>query len=262
MDVARQQKPWDSRELLEKEYIVNKKSTSAIAKEFGTYPMTIRRALKKHGLPIRDKSAAQKNNLEVNGSPLTGRKRSEDEKIRISMGLQKLWEDMTPEQEAEAREVRRKIGKESWLNKTDKEKKESVKNMRVGNRKKVGLGSKNENLIAEMLSNFGFKVVQRSRDYTPARRFEIDIAIPKEKIALEWDGPNHFHPIYGEEHLQAVRTKDGIKNQFLTGAGWTVIRVRDHSTSSTLAFCRRTADKVIDCIKNGKRNTVHIIDAK
>jgi len=260
--MAKTHKPWDSREFLEKEYESDNKSTSQIAKEQGTYPMTIRRALKKHGFKIRDKSQAQKNNLEKNGSPLQGRERTREEKLRISKGLQNHWEKMTPEENRAARQVRSEIGKSAWESKTKEEKKQAVNKMRVGNSKKGRKGSKNENAVADMLLNYGFNIIQRSKDFTPGRRFEIDIALVKERVAIEWDGPNHFVPIYGEESLASVKAKDKIKNYALTRSGWTVLRVRDHSTSSTMAFCRRACDKIINVIENGDKNIVHIIDAE
>lgn len=254
-------KIWDNHNFLKKEYEIENKSTSQIAKEQGTYPMTIRRALKKHGFVIRDKSQAQKNNLEKNGSPLQGRARSHAEKMRISMGLQEHWDNMTPEERVAAKLIRSEIGKSAWDKKTEEEKKKAINKMRIGNRKKGRKGSKNENMVADMLINAGFNIIQRSRDYSPGRRFEIDIAMLKEKIAIEWDGPNHFLPIYGEQALESVKAKDNIKNYSLVKSGWTVIRVRDHSTSSTLSFCRRACDKIIKTIEVSDKNVIHIIDA-
>lgn len=260
--MVRENKSWDSHDFLKREYEVGNKSTSQIAKEQGTYPMTIRRALKKHGFKLRDKSEAQKNNLDKNGSPLQGRERSRQEKINISMGLQEHWENMTSEEKIEAKTIRSEIGKNAWEIKTDEEKKDSVSKMRIGNSKRERKGSKNENAVADMLINAGFNIIQRSKDFTPGRRFEIDIAMVKEKLAIEWDGPNHFDPIYGEESLAIVKAKDEIKNYSLVKSGWTVIRVRDHSTSSTMAFCRRACDKIIELIDGGERNVIHIIDAE
>jgi very-short-patch-repair endonuclease len=260
--MANKDRAWDNHAFLQKEYQVENKSTSQIAKEQGTYPMTIRRALVKHGFKIRDKSQAQKNNLEKNGSPLQGRARTRAEKMRISIGLQEHWENMTEEEKVAAKLIRSKIGKNAWEKKTEEEKKSAVNKMRVGNSQKGRKGSKNENAVADMLINAGYKIIQRSRDFTPGRRFEIDIAMPKERIAIEWDGPNHFSPIYGKESLVAVQAKDEIKNLSLVKYGWTVIRVRDHSTSSTLSFCRRACDKIIDTIETGDRKVIHIIDAE
>jgi len=260
--MPKKEKPWNNRNFLETEYEVENKSTSQIAKEQGTYPMTIRRALVKHGFKIRDKSQAQKNNLEKNGSPLQGRARSRAEKLRISMGLQEHWENMTKEEKVAAKLIRSRIGKSAWDKKTDEEKKNAVNKMRVGNARKTRKGSKNENAVADMLINAGFRIVQRSKDFSPGRRYEIDIAMTAERIAIEWDGPNHFDPIYGEESLAQVKAKDKMKNRELVKSGWTVIRVRDHSTSSTMSFCRRACDKIIDTINNGDRNIVHIIDTE
>ena len=252
--------PWNDPKILQREFVDNRKSTSALAKEWGTYPMTIRRALKKHGFKPRDKSQAQKNNIEINGSPLTGRQRTEDEKIKISTTLQSRWDNLSDKEKE--REIKKKsdVAKEMWREKTKEEKQESLNKMHVGNRKNANSGSKNENNVAEMLINYGFEIKQRTKDYTPGRRFEIDICIPKERIAIEWDGPNHFLPIYGEEKLAKVIAKDNIKNKYLTSSGWTIIRIRDTSTTPTLAVARRASDKIIEFIESGKRGVLHIID--
>ena len=116
--MAKKNKPWDSHDFLKDEYESKEKSTSQIAKEQGTYPMTIRRALKKHGFSIRDKSQAQKNNLDKNGSPLQGRVRSHKEKMSISMGLQMHWDNMTDEEKVAAKLVRSEIGRFACAQKT------------------------------------------------------------------------------------------------------------------------------------------------
>jgi len=258
--MSNKDKPWNNPELLKKEFVENRKSTSALAKQWGTYPMTIRRALKKHGFKTRNKSEAQKNNIEINGSPLEGRKRTEDEKIRISTTLQERWDNLSEAEKQKERDKKSEVARKMWDGKTEKEKRESLNKMHIGNRKNANRGSKNENNVADMLINYGFDVKQRTKQYTPGRRFEIDICIPKEKIAIEWDGPNHFLPIYGEEKLKKVQRKDEIKNKYFLSSGWTVIRIRDTSTTPTLAVARRACDKIIEFIEGKERGVVHFID--
>lgn len=249
-------KPWNDTNKLYEEYVEKQRSTSAIAKEWGTYPITIRRALIKSGIPVRDKSQAQKINIEKNGPPMLGKKRSEEEKAKISSGLQKFWDDMTEEESEKQRERLSVLAKHQWANLSEEEREDAIKRMQTSSRT---IGSRNENMLAEILSNAGYRIIQRTKDYTPGRRFEIDIAIRDERIAIEWDGVAHFLPIYGDEQLKKVKKKDTIKDKILTKAGWTVIRCRDNSTAPTLAVCRRVADKIIDIIESGKRGEVHII---
>lgn len=255
-------KKWNDPKYLQKEYVENKRSTSDIAKELGTYPITIRRALKKHGFEVRNKSQAQKNNIKKNGAPMQGKKRTVREREKISMGLQKFWDDMDASEEEEVRNRLSEQAKENWENMSKTEKNMRLKKMQVGNRNKRGEGSKNENMVADILGELGYDIIQRSKDYTPGRQFEIDIAIPKEKIAIEWDGVTHFDPVYGEENLARVQEKDSYKNSVLVSNGWTVIRCRDMSTTNSLAFCRRAVESIMDVMSGPKNKNVYILEIR
>lgn len=243
---------WDSYEYLFEEYVVKKRSTKSIAEEHRTYPNTVRRCLKKLGFEIRDKSKAQKNYIEINGSPMLGRERTNEEKDKISKGLQEFWTGLNVEEKDKIRGNMAELAKRQWDALSDHSKKESIYRMHLASKSKMYLGSKNENLVASMLSE-NYKIAQRTTDYTPGNRFEIDIAIPDLAVAIEWDGATHFMPIYGEEHLQRVIDKDEVKDKVLMRAGWSVIRCRDHSTAHSKAFCRRSVDKIIEGIKGVKK---------
>lgn len=253
-------KKWEDPKYLKREYVEKERSTSSIAKENGTYPMTIRRALKKYGFAIRNKSIAQKNNLKHNGSPMQGRKRSKLEREKISLGQQKRWEKLSENERQNIKVEKAELAKEQWNNLDDDEKQKRIRKMHGARRKTKG--SKNENMVAEMLIDLGFKVYQRSRQYAPGRRFEIDITLPNDMIAIEWDGPTHFKPIQGELNFAKVQQRDASKNNNLLASGWTVVRCRDHSSSPTPAFCRRAVNQIIDVIEHGEKNKLHIIEAE
>lgn len=255
-------KPWDDRKYLEIEYEQKERSTNDIAREHGVYPNTIRRALIKHGFKVRDKSAAQKNNIEKNGAPMLGRKRTDEEKERISAGMQKWWDSLSEEQKNDVKSRLSDSAREKWDTMTEEERKEVISKMHKANRKRLRAGSKNENMVAELLAKAGYTIAQRTKDYTPGRKFEIDICLYRDKIAIEWDGATHFDPIYGESHLQRVRNKDEVKNSILLASGWTVIRCRDHSTASSMAFCARAVEQIISVINTGQRGVLHIIEAR
>ncbi len=101
---------------INEDYVVkqyeNNHSTYSIAKELGTYPKKIERILKKKGVERRTRSEAQKAAIETGRTehPTKGRKRTEEEKVKISEGVYKNWKEM-PEQQKE--EISKKA-KERW----------------------------------------------------------------------------------------------------------------------------------------------------
>jgi len=253
---------WNNPKYLKVEYEDKGRSTGSIAKENNTYPNTVRRALIKHGIVLRTKSQAQKNFLSSNDHPMLGKERSEETKSRISDGIQGHFDELTDEQIAARKSAQSERARAKWANMSDKDKAKNIQKMHKANREMSGMGSKNENMVAKLLSDAGYKTVQRSTDFSPRNQFEIDIAIPSKNVAIEWDGAAHFEPIYGEENLEKVISKDKRKDRALTEFGWTVIRCRDHSTAHSLAFCRRAVNQIIGVIKTGESCKVHRLDAE
>ena len=103
---------------INEEYVIKRysenHSTYSIAKELGTYPKKIERILKKNGYKLRDKAEAQSLAIKSGRTkhPTKGKKRSEEEKLKISVGTEKRWKEM-PEKQKE------KISKEArkrWEN--------------------------------------------------------------------------------------------------------------------------------------------------
>jgi hypothetical protein len=43
--------------------------------------------------------------------------------------------------------------------------------------------------------------------------YELDIAIPKLKLGIEWNGIVHFKPIYGYEKLASISERDQMKGR-------------------------------------------------
>jgi very-short-patch-repair endonuclease len=261
-------KPWATKEWLEAKYVEEELSCHAIAKlasaefEGNVYANTVRRALKSLGIGLRTKSQAQSKFLEKNTHPMEGKERTDEEKKRISEGIQKNWDELTDDERQKRRDDLAERARMRWEWMPEDEQEKNIANMHKANREKSGKGSRNENTVADMIFAEGYVIVQRSKDYAPGRQFEIDIAIPSENIAIEWDGAAHFVPIYGEKDLARTMEKDGRKNKALMSNNWTIIRCRDHSTAHSMAFCRRNVKKIIDVIKNGAKGKVHYIDAE
>ena len=81
-------------------YEKEKMSTYEIAKFFNTYPNKIRRILLKNGVQINDKSTAQKNAIKkgIAKIPTQGKKRSKEEKLKISSSLKEYWDNISDEE--------------------------------------------------------------------------------------------------------------------------------------------------------------------
>lgn len=251
---------WKTYKYLHQEYEVNLRSTGSIAKENGTFPNAVRRQLIKVGITPRTKSQAQKNFIKKHGHPLKGRERTEEEKQKISEGIQEHLDSLSDDEIVARKEAQAKRAIKKWEAMSPDEKEDNIKKMHKANRGNSGFGSKNENLVAKLLSDAGYKTVQRSTDFSPRNMWEIDIAIPSESVAVEWDGAVHFEPIYGDEKMRKVMAKDARKEKALVNFGWTVIRCRDHSTAHSLAFCRRAVNQIIETIKTGRKGIVHRLD--
>lgn len=256
-----QHKSWDTYENLYDLYVVQGLSFGAIGKMYGTFGNTIRRAIVRHGIEPRNKSEAQKNYLEDNDHPMKGRERTIEERQNISAGIQKHWDGLSDDEAQKKRDEMAERARVKWDWMSDDEKAESIKKMHKANREKAGLGSKNENAIANILRARGYSVAQRTTEYSPRKAFEIDIAIPSERIAIEWDGAAHYEPIYGDEALKKTVEKDKRKNAALMDYGWKVIRCRDHSTAHSIAYCQRSAEKILKAMETIKDGEIVYIDA-
>ena len=95
-------------------------STYEIAKHLETYPNKIRRTLIKHNIPLKNKSEAQKNALESGRSahPTMGKKRSREERLKISSSLVDYWGEMSDKERAK----RVKMAKKNWKSMTAQQK--------------------------------------------------------------------------------------------------------------------------------------------
>ena len=246
-----------------KEYTKKERSTFDIAQELGTHPNTIRRILIKNNVTIRNRSQAQKNQLERKGHPMAGKTRSKQEKRKISDGMRHYWDGLSVEEQEAESQRRSEIAKDQWEGKTKREKVAMIDKMNKANYKTTFQGSRNENKIAELLEEEGYSVLQRTNDYTPGNQFEIDICLWKQAIAIEVDGKTHYEAIYGEDRLAKVKKADRTKNNILLGGGFTVIRLLDKTTCHSLAACTRAVDSINEIVANKKKHKkLHKIDLK
>ena len=80
-----------------KQYWTLERSIGDIAEELDTYPNKVRRALKKHGINLRDKGTAQAVALKKGRSshPTKDKGHSEESKLKISESVAQSWENLS-----------------------------------------------------------------------------------------------------------------------------------------------------------------------
>jgi very-short-patch-repair endonuclease len=210
-------------------YIEKGLSMRAIAKRLDVTLATLSRFMKRHGIVARTKAQAQRNYLKDHDHQMKGRRHTDAAKRKISSSLGEFWEGLTEEQRDE---VKRKIGsawRRKWAAMSEQARKLMMEDLASKAKGAQGKGSRLERFIAEELRKRGYVIEERSTNYTAGKDFEVDLALPVEMIAIEVDGPTHFLPIYGEDHLKQQQERDARKDEMINAVGYNVLRVRDNN---------------------------------
>lgn len=84
-------------------------------------------------------------------------------------------------------------------------------------------------------------------DKTMLEGYEVDIAIPQLKLAIEWNGIVHFKPIYGQEKLNKIQNRDQEKLLLATNKNINLIIISDHS--STMSRVNEAFEQIKSIIK-------------
>lgn len=227
-------------------YLVNNKSTYEIAETMNTYPNKVRRILLRHGVILKNKSEAQKNAIQ-NGTaihPTSGKNRTYEEKLKISSGLKKYWENMSDELYQE----RINNAKNRWEALSEKEK----ENMMSSAIKAIQLagkeGSKLEKFLRVELERNGYKIEFHKKNLVQNANLEIDMYIPELKAIIEIDGPSHFLPIWGDEKLQKQIKADFDKTGLILSKGYVVIRIKNMLDTVSLINKENLKTKILQTL--------------
>lgn len=209
------------------------KSTYEIANVFSTYPNKVRRILLKNGIELKTKSQAQTNALEkgVSSIPTQGKKRTFEEKLKISSSLRKMWDEMDEETykyHVESSRVR-------W-NKMSQSERENMQQSAIKAIQVAGKeGSKLEKFLFSQLTMAGYVVEFHKKNLIPNQNLEIDMYIPSCKTIIEIDGPSHFLPIWGEDKLQKQIKADSAKTGLILNKGFIIVRIKSLSDKVCLS---------------------------
>jgi very-short-patch-repair endonuclease len=230
----------DGQQLLQREYVENGRSTTALSKELGVYPNLIVRALHHHNITIRTKGEAQALALESGRRvhPTKGKPLSSETKSKIGDKVSQAYSNMTDEE----KQKRAALTSEQWEKRSDKEKQGILSKANKNVRRTAKDGSKLEQYLSAGLKLAGFDVNFHSEYVVQNEKMHVDLTVHLKdaKVAIEVDGPTHYLPIFGEEQLAKARKADAEKNGLLLSSGFKVIRIKDVNKNLSEVKMRRT----------------------
>jgi very-short-patch-repair endonuclease len=221
-------------------------SVREIAKMLNTYPNKINRILKKSGVQLRSKEEAAKLAVESGRlkPPMLGKKRTAAEKEQIGAAQARRWAKI----DGDTRESIKKAARERWNDLPAQERQERQRLAGQGLKRASVEGSKAEKFLYKFLTKGGYDVIMHKRDLIPGEKYEIDLYLPSDKIAIEIDGPQHFLPVFGEDRLRQTMKFDAVKNGALVGRGITVVRVkyllRNCSAYTNMRICKMVEEAI------------------
>lgn len=251
----------NKKDIISQLYIEQKQSFAEIADKYDTYPNRIRRDAKKLGIPIRNKSEAQKNALKQGKveHPTKGTERDKETKNKIGKSLMSRWDNLTDTERQKIRET----SLNNWNNKTDEEKKYMQQLANRAVRESSKSGSKLEKFIHQNLLAAGYKVDFHKEQILSNTKLQIDLFLKSHNIAIEVDGPSHFAPVWGEEALKKNQKYDANKTGLLLGKNISIIRIKqkkDFSLARANFICNKLHDTILYIIKQKDIQHIEIED--
>lgn len=234
-------------------------SMNRLAEATGTYVNKIKRDAAKLGLQTDSLSKAQKKALAtgVNKHPTKGTVRPPETLDKMSKNIRQAflkWDDATRAADS---------ARKAKLMKKQKNKPYYSQKKTEGIQKAARVGSKLELHLYDKLSQH-YRVEYHKEDSLGVSDFHIDLFLPKQKIAIEIDGPAHYTDIWGQDKLAKNKEKDLRKDGLMLQKGYYIIRFINDKKFS-IAYGNSAADLLIETINNiilkkqkGKQITCHL----
>lgn len=232
----------DKISFIKDQYENKKKSFKEIAESGETYANKIRRDAIKYGINIRDKSEAQKNAL-VSGKvehPTKGKNRSEKTKTKIGRSVLTSWEKLSDKE----LQKRKNKARDNWNNLSKDEQENILRMANEAVRESSKTGSKLEKYIFNKLLKDGYVVEFHKEQNLVNTKLQIDLFMPKMRVAIEVDGPSHFEPVWGADALKRNKSYDDKKTGLILGKGLVLIRI-----TQVKDFSKSRADIIYENLK-------------
>ena len=237
---------------LMKEYVKDGKSTSEIAKQLKCHPEKVRRALKKHGIPVRSKKQAANNFYEQGGvNARAGYKFTDEEKEANAIRAKEFY--LYDERAEEVKQKLSALAKKQWDKVSEDERKKIAKRLHQASHEASKHGSKAEIKIAELLhTKYEWMTMHHVKQIPGIGDLECDIVLPQKKVVIEVDGVVHRDAIFDEKRLEDAIKRDKKKDDILTGFGWKVIRVKVVCDKYSLGSCLMVTEKIDSLLRSKK----------
>lgn len=240
----------DNKYELVKNYVEDKMSTYEIAEKFKTYPKKIERALKFLGVVFRSPSERVRVSIDSGRmtNPMTDERKEETRK-KISETLAKRHKNLTKKQLADMIAKR----KRSWEKMPDSTKHRIRESLIKGLRLSSKHGSNFEKFLHKVILDAGYNCYHH-RNILENEKLEVDLWIPSLLLAIEFDGPSHREPIWGEDKLKKQQAADSAKNGLILSKGYRIIRIIYNSGNFTEKRKRDLRDNTLSLIEHIKNN--------
>lgn len=205
--------------LISKYHVNGDWSMNRLAAELGTYVNKIKRDAAKLGIQTNSLSEAQKKALAtgIAKHPTKGTKRPQETLDKMSKNIRAAFLSWD-EKKRKADSI-----KKAKLLKKQKNKPYLSHKKTEGIQAAAKIGSKLERHLYNILSQH-YRVEFHKTDNVDAHNFHIDLFLPKQRIAIEIDGPAHYEDIWGKEKLEKNKEKDKRKDGLILQKGYVLIR--------------------------------------
>ena len=176
----------------------------------------------------------------------------------ISRKRKERWASISTERR---KELMQPVRDAEWANLTEEQRKNHpwVKAGRKASLRSSKKGSKNQQYAYELLSQ-KLRYIDWDYNYVLKEEWQIDIAAPKRKIFIEWDGRHHRIPIHGQRCLNNRKNRDRLKDRIVTDQlNATMIRVQDNGRFDP-EFVQDVTNEIVELIENTNlKNKVYLI---